>query len=187
MKSEEELIEEILNGELSSFELLLRPYRQGVLNMAVYMTGDVEEAKEVCQESFIKIFKYLRAFKKGKDFKNWLYKTVINCAYDHLNKKKRYGQLIEVQIDTYKPGVMGPEETFIKNELRIKLNNCMQVLSPKEKAVFLLRDKQGLSIEETAEILKSSSISVRANLSRARKKLRIQIERLYPEEIGGDR
>ena len=183
MKSEVELIEEILNGDMSSFELLLRPYRQKVLNMAVYMTGDLEEAKEVCQESFIKIFKYLRAFKKGKDFKNWLYKTVINCSYDHLNKKKRYGQVIEMQLEVCKHDVMGPEESFVRNELRIKLNNCMQVLSPKEKAVFLLRDKQGLSIEETAEILKSSSISIRANLSRARKKLRMQIEKLYPEEI----
>lgn len=187
MKGEEELIENVLKGDLSSFEQLLRPYRQGVLNMAVYMTGDIEEAKEVCQESFIKIFKYLRSFKKGKSFKNWLYKTVINCSYDNLNKKKRYAQLIEEQIDIFKPKVLDPEETFIKDELRIKLNNCMQVLSPKEKAIFLLRDKQGLSIEETASILKSSSISIRANLSRARKKLRIQIEKLYPEEIGGER
>ena len=184
MKSEEELIEEILNGDLSSFELLLRPYRQGVMNMAVYMTGDIEEAKEVCQEAFIKIFKYLRSFKKEKNFKNWLYKTVINCSYDNLNKNKRYVQMVEGQIDGVRHKTMDPEEIFIKDELRSKLNNCMQVLSPKEKAIFLLRDKQGLSIEETASLLKSSSISIRTNLSRARKKLRMQIEKLYPEEIG---
>jgi RNA polymerase sigma-70 factor (ECF subfamily) len=183
MKSEEELIEKILNGDVSNFETLLQPYRQGVLNMAIYMTGDVEEAKEVCQEAFIKIFRYLRSFKKGKNFKNWLYKTVINCSYDNLNKKKRYGQMIEGQMDAFKPRAVDPEETYIQDELRIKLNNCLQVLSPKEKAIFLLRDKQGLSIEETAGILKSSSISIRANLSRARKKLRMQIEKLYPEEI----
>jgi len=183
MKSEEELIEKILKGDLSSFESLVRPYRQGVLNMAVYMTGDIEEAKEVCQDAFIKIFRYLRSFEKGKNFKNWLYKTVINCSYDILNRKKRYGQVIESQIGSFKHDAIDPEEAYIKDELRIKLNNCLQVLSPKEKAIFLLRDKQGFSIEETAGILKSSSISIRANLSRARKKLRMQIEKLYPEEI----
>lgn len=183
MKSEEELIDKILKGDLSSFEPLLRPYRHNILNMAIYMTGDIEEAKEVCQEAFIKIFRYLKSFKKGKNFKNWLYKTVINCSYDNLNKKKRYGQMVERQMDTFEPKAMDPEETFIQDELRIKLNNCLQVLSPKEKVIFLLRDKQGLSVEETAGILNSSSISIRANLSRARKKLRIQIEKLYPEEI----
>ncbi|MBN2244749.1 MAG: RNA polymerase sigma factor [Candidatus Aminicenantes bacterium] len=183
MKNEEELIEKILKGDLSSFEPLVRPYRQGVLNMAVYMTGDIEEAKEVCQESFIKIFRYLKSFKKGKSFKNWLYKTVINCSYDHVNKKRQYGRMVAGQIDAFGPKAIDPEETFIQDELRFKLNKCLQVLSPKERAIFILRDKQGLSIEETASILKSSSISIRANLSRARKKLRTQIEKLYPEEI----
>ena len=182
-EKEEDLIKEALKGENDAFEALLHPYRQGILNMAYHLTGDLEEAKEVCQNAYIKIFKYLGSFKPERSFKNWLYKTVINCSYDSLNKRKRAGQMIESHKDLIMHQEYDPEENYLRKEIRSKLKKCLKVLSPKEMAVFLLRDKEGYSVNETAEILKSSSISVRANLSRARQKLRIQFEKVYPEKI----
>ena len=64
MKNDDDLVGEVLKGDQSSFELLLRPHRQGLLNMAYRMTGNFEEAKEICQESLIKIYKYLYRFEK---------------------------------------------------------------------------------------------------------------------------
>ena len=177
MKKQEELIAEVLEGQNDSFEPLLRPYKQGMLNMAYRMTGNIEEAKEICQDATIKTFKYLGSFKREKSFKNWLFKTVVNCSYDYLNKKSRYNALLAEQKKNFSDDSYNPEKSYSNLELKEKIQNCLRVLSPKEKAVFLLRDAEGFSIIETSQILGSSSNSIRTHLSRARQKLRKEFVR----------
>ena len=180
MKNEDELVEEAAQGDSASFELLLRPYRQGLLNMAFRMTGDLEEAKEICQEALLKVFRYLRKFKKGKSFKNWLYSIATNSAYDFLRRKKRYENVIENQKNSLSTADLDPERQLMNRETKAKIEYCLRNLSPKEKAVFLLRDGEGFSVKEAAEILRCSSMSIRAHLSRARQKIREQFEKIYP-------
>ena len=179
MEKEDQLIARALMGDETAFENLLRPYRQGMLNTAYRMTGNSEEAKEVCQEAVIKVFKYLRSFKRGKSFKNWIYKTLINCAYDDLKRRGRREQVIENQKRQTVKQIHNPEAVFLNMEIKEKIQTFLQVLSPKEKAVFLLRDVDGLSIKEASEVLKSSSVSVRTHLSRARQKIRREFEKKY--------
>ncbi|MCJ7579462.1 MAG: RNA polymerase sigma factor [Candidatus Aminicenantes bacterium] len=185
MKKQEELITEVLEGQNDSFEPLLRPYRQGMLNMAYRLTGNIEEAKEICQEAAIKIFKYLGSFKREKSFKNWLYKTVVNCSYDNLKKKSRYNDLIADQKKSFFDDSYNPEKNYSNTEIGEKIQKCLRVLSPKEKAVFLLRDAEGFSINEASQILGSSSNSIRTHLSRARQKLRDEFLRHDNLENGG--
>ena len=141
MKNEDELVEEALQGDEISFEILLRPYRQGLLNMAYRMTGDLEEAKEICQEALIKVFKYLHRFKKGKSFKNWFYSIVINSAYDFLRRKKRYENIIETQKNFVSRADLNPEEQLMNKETKAKIELCLQNLSPKEKSIFRTRNR----------------------------------------------
>jgi RNA polymerase sigma-70 factor (ECF subfamily) len=183
MTTEDRLIVRALSGDEAAFELLLRPYRQNMLNTAYRMTGNAEEAKEVCQEAAIKIFKYLRSFKRGRSFKNWIYKTVINCAYDNLKKRSRREELIESQKRQTVKQIHNPEREFLNLEINEKVQTFLKVLSPKEKSVFLLRDIDGLTIKETSSVLQSSSISVRTHLSRARKKIKTEFEKRYHETI----
>lgn len=82
MKNEEELIEAALKGDEAAFGLLLYPYRNSMLNLSYRMVGNVEDAKEVCQEAIFKIFRYLNGYKKGKSFKNWMYRIVVNASND---------------------------------------------------------------------------------------------------------
>jgi RNA polymerase sigma-70 factor (ECF subfamily) len=186
MDKEDQLIERALMGDEASFELLLRPYRQGMLNTAYRMTGNSEEAKDICQEAVIKIYKYLRSFKKGKSFKNWIYKTLINCTYDELKRKSRRERLIDSQKRQTVIHKRHPEVEFLDAEIKEKIDTFLQILSPKEKAVFLLRDINGLSIQETTAVLESSSISVRTHLSRARKKIKQEFElRYFDSRRGG--
>jgi len=180
MKNEEELVEEAIEGNEASFELLLRPYRQGLLSMAYRMTGDLEEAKEVCQEAMIKIYKYLHRFKRGKRFKSWIYRITVNSAYDFLRRKKKEEELIEKGKRFAFQTSPDPEEQLLNKESRARIEACLQKLSPKEKAVFLLREGEGFSVEEASEILGCSSLSVRTHLSRARQKIRIQFAKTYP-------
>lgn len=179
MKNEDELVEEVLRGKHGSFELLLRPYSQGFLNMAYRMTGDLEEAKEVCQEAVIKIFRYLSRFKKGRIFRNWAYKITVNSAYDFLRRKRKYEDTVKDQERSAVSLSSGPEKQLLNKELSAEIEACLQNLSPKEKAIFLLRDAEGFSVEETSGILGCSSPSVRTHLSRARQKIRARLEKIY--------
>jgi len=177
MKNEDDLVGEVLKGDQSSFELLLRPHRQGLLNMAYRMTGNFEEAKEICQEALIKIYKYFHRFERGRSFKSWIYKITMNSAYDFLRKKRKAGDIIESQKRHILNVSPDPEKQFLNKEIGSKIESCLRNLSPKEKTIFLLRDGDGFSIEETSRILRCSSLSVRTHLSRARKKIRIQFEK----------
>jgi len=177
MKDEDTLVEEILQGKHSSFELLLQPYRQGFLNMAYRITGDSEEAKEVCQEALLKIFKYLKSFKKGRSFKTWSYKVLVNTSYDYLRNKKKFSRVIESQKAASVYVVPEIEQKIWINQMKEKIQNMLDILSPKEKAVFLLRDSEGLSVKEASLVLGCSQISVRTHLSRARQKIKAHFEK----------
>lgn len=179
MKSEDELVEDVLRGDQRSFELLLHPYRQGLLNMAYRLTGDLEEAKEICQEALIKVYRYLGKFKKGRSFKSWIYKITVNSTYDFLRRKKKYEDLVESQKYSIARTGRDPEEQLLSKEIKAKIETCLQVLSPKENIIFLLRDGEGFSIKEASNILGCSSISVRTHLSRARRKIRTRLGEIY--------
>jgi RNA polymerase sigma-70 factor (ECF subfamily) len=184
MRDEDKLVEDVLQGDHSSFELLLQPYRQGLLNMAYRITGDREEAREVCQDTFLKIFKYLKSYKKGRSFKTWVYKILVNTSYDFLRKRKKYEQMITRQKSEFVLENPNSEQKFYNSEIKEKIQSVLNVLSPKEKAVFLLRDSEGLSVQETAVVLRCSPISVRTHLSRARQKIRGHFEKKYPRRRG---
>jgi RNA polymerase sigma-70 factor (ECF subfamily) len=181
MKNEEELIEEALQGDEEAFELLLYPYRNNMLNLSYRMVGNLEDAKEISQEAIIKIFRYLNGYKKGKSFKNWMYKIVVNASNDFLRKKRKQEDIFAMKKVLAEDLTINPETEFLNKEVREKITYCLEDLSPKEKAVFLLRDSEGLSIKEAAGILGVSSMSVRTHLSRARQKLRIRLEKIFPD------
>ncbi len=181
MKDEDKLVEEVLQGKHSSFELLLQPYRTGLLNMAFRITGDREEAQEVCQDALLKIFKYLKSYKKGRSFKTWSYKILMNTSYDYLKEKKKFKRVIESQKSASVYEVPQIEQKVWKNQMKEKIQNMLDILSPKEKAVFLLRDSEGLSVREASLVLGCSQISVRTHLSRARQKIKTHFEKIHSD------
>jgi len=177
MKDEDTLIEEVLQGNHSSFEPLLQPYRQGFLTMAYRMTGNMEEAKEVCQEALFKMFRYLGSFKKGRSFKTWAYRIVMNTSFDFLREKKKIEKVLEVQKRSFVFENSDAEKRVWNREIREKIQNVLHILTPKEKAVFLLRDGEGLSVWEASKVLGCSQMSIRTHLSRARQKMRGHFEK----------
>ncbi len=184
MRDEDKLVEDVLQGNHSSFELLLQPYRQGLLNMAYRITGDREEAMEVCQDTLLKIFKYLKSYKKGHSFKTWAYKILVNSSYDFLRSKKKYEKIIATQKNVFVLEDWQSEQKISGSEIREKIKSALNKLSPKEKAVFLLRDSEGLSVQEASLVLRCSPMSVRTHLSRARYKIKTHLERKYPKKAG---
>ena len=179
MKDEKKLLDLALEGDQAAFEQLLHPYRQGILNMAYQLSGNLEDAKEICQEALIKVYKYLHRFQYGRSFKNWLFKILTNTAFDFIRKQKRQEQVLTEKKKLGITGGHSPERHFLNQEIREKIDVCLKYLTSKEKTVFLLRDQEGFSIKETALVMGGTSMSVRTHLSRARRKIRQQFEKIY--------
>lgn len=183
MKNEEELIEAALRGDEEAFGLLIYPYRNIMLNLSYRIVGNLEDAKEVCQEAILKIYRYLDGYKKGKSFKNWMYKIVVNASHDFSRKKRKHEDIFAKKRVVVDNLATNPENQYLNKEVGRKITFYLEDLSPLERAVFLLRDAEGLSIKETAGVLGASSVSVRTHLSRARQKLRVRLEKIFPDGI----
>lgn len=180
---EKELVQKTLAGESKAFEELVLPYRQSLLHLAYRMTGNMEEAKDISQETIFRCYRYLHRYDPKREFRNWLFQIAANLARDwhrkrktELNLGKRWEENFYPALNSDPAGageltVSQPSAEKISN-IQIDVNACLEKLSPKERQVFVLRDLEGLSIKETAAVLKTSSISVRVNLSSARRKIR---------------
>lgn len=196
---EKELLDKALAGDGSAFEELVWPYRQSLLHLSFRMTGNKEEAMDITQEALLKSFRYLQRFEPEKNFRNWLFQIAANECRDFLKKvrtEKKYRQQIG---RSSKSSELDPENIKAQSEagfepasalsadLKLDVNKCLQYLSPKEREVFILRDLDGFNIKETASTLGLSAISVRVNLSSARKKIRQTIEgkKVYAPGQGG--
>lgn len=155
--------------------------------MAYRITGDREEAREVCQDAFLKMFKYLKSFKKGRSFKTWSYKILVNTSYDFLKHKKKYMRVIDSQKNASVYELPQVEQKIWRKQMREKIQGVLDILSPKEKAVFLLRDSEGLSVKEASLVLGCSQMSVRTHLSRARQKIKVHFAKNHLKKTGEEK
>jgi RNA polymerase sigma-70 factor (ECF subfamily) len=170
-ETEQELITMVLSGRAEAFEPLVTPYRGPVLALAYRLTRDREEALEVAQEALLKAYRSLRRFDLSRSFRNWLFQIAANEARDRLRKAKRERTAFEDAARRV-PAAEPPEAGLERGEFRSRITRALDALAPREREVFILRDLEELDIRETARALGCSSISVRVNLSSARRKIR---------------
>jgi len=176
-QKENRLVELVLGGRTEAFEPLVTPYRKLLLTMAYRLSRNIEEAKEISQETLLRAFRYLGSFDKKRSFKNWLLQIEMNVWRSLGPKAPDEGTLRQMAVPD---AAENPEESLAGKEAREKLLSCLDGLSPREREVFLLRDIEGRSVKETAEILRTSAISVRVHLSRARDRVRELVKERYP-------
>jgi RNA polymerase sigma-70 factor (ECF subfamily) len=178
-EKENMLVELVLSGQTEAFELLVRPYRSYLTGLSYRLTGDSEESREACQETLLRAFRYLRAFDRRKSFKNWLLGILVNVCRG-LIKAKQKGAWLSRALPAAEPAGPDPARLHQDKEMLLQLKDCLDVLSERERTVFLLRDIEQRSILETAGIIGCSSISVRVHLSSARKKLKDRLKGIGP-------
>ena len=178
-ETEKELVEMVLSGRSEAFEPLVTPYRQPLLAIAYRLTRDWEEAKEVAQEALLRAYKYLGRYDTSRSFRNWLFQIAANEARDRVRNRMREADAVE-EAGRESARSQDPGSGRSSREFRSDLENCLSVLSPRERGVFVLRDLEDLNIKETAGALRISSISVRVHLSAARRKIRDVIVAKYP-------
>jgi len=176
-EKESRLVDLVLSGRTEAFEPLVMPYRRLLLTLAYRLSRNTEDAKEISQETLMRAFRYLGSFDRKRSFKNWLLQIEMNVWRRHGTRTWDAQALRELAArDTTE----GPEEKRAGAETREKLLACLDGLSPREREVFLLRDIEGRSVKETAEVLRISSLSVRVHLSKARGKIRELVKERFP-------
>jgi RNA polymerase sigma-70 factor (ECF subfamily) len=180
-EKEKELIAMILAGETEAFAELIFPYREKILTLAYRLTNNEQDALDIAQETFLRAFRYLRHYNFRYSFRHWLLQIAVNEAKNILRRRYRENKakvnLLEIMRQGKENQPAANSSLKSKPELMTDLESYLKFLTLRERQVLVLRDLEGLSIKETASLLRCSSLSVRVNLSRARNKIRQLMER----------
>ncbi len=183
-----ELVERARKGDAGSFSVLLRRYEGKIFRLAMNITQNREDAEDVLQEAFLKAYEHLDQFQGNSRFYTWIVRIAVNQALMKLRKRRSDRAVsLDEQIDTGEDTVVreiaawdpDPEERFSREELHGILTGAIDELAPIYRTVFTLRDVDGLSTEETAEVLDLTVPAVKSRLLRARLQLRDKLTRFF--------
>jgi RNA polymerase sigma-70 factor, ECF subfamily len=175
-------------GNIDAFEHLVKRYDGMLLSIAQHVTHNREDAQDAVQEAFLKVFRKLSQFRECSQFSTWLFRITVNEALMKLRKQRSNREVSigeDIESDEHRARfelpdwAPDPEELYSGSELRNILRNTLQELSPGLRVVFVLRDVEGLSTEQAAEVLELTPVAVRARLWRARLQLRERLSKYF--------
>jgi RNA polymerase sigma-70 factor (ECF subfamily) len=173
-----ELLAACRNGDSGAFEEVVRGTYRQVYTQALRIVGDRQEAEDVAQEAYLRVFRGLAGFRGDAQFETWLYRIVANAALTHLRRRRRFGELMadpgDEELEPADAG--GAPETVADRDA---LAGAMASLSPALRAVVVLKDVYGLSCQEIGDQLGVSEGAVKVRLHRARRRLK---ELLFPPQ-----
>lgn len=188
---EDKLIELSQQGDLDAFEKLIIDYEKKIYVIAYRFMGNEHDAKDLTQETFIKAFNNIKNFRRESSFSTWICRIANNACIDELRKiKRRPCDSLDEEINLDEGSVSKqvkderptPEEVYETEELNQYLQKMLNELNENFRMVVVLRDIEGYSYEEIAEITNVSLGTVKSRLYRARKELK---ERISSEKKGG--
>lgn len=193
-RSDAELVRLTQEGEREAFRELVERYQRRILSVVTGMLHDREAALEVTQETFVKAFRSVESFKGESSFYTWLYRIAVNLAIDH---KRREWRRPIAEPAGWRGGAGGdssrrreeepldrigdehpssnPFEGAKDSELRVKVREAIDELTPDHRAVILLREVEGLSYEEISRVMECSKGTVMSRLHYARRKLQARL------------
>jgi len=177
---ERAVIDRVLSGETEAFELLVLGSQRKIYNLCLRMTGNPEDANDLTQDSFLKAYQNLASFKGESGFSLWLYRLASNACIDHLRREKRRvkssltvqdesGETVELELPDER---FTPEGELERRQVIESVEAGLLTLTEEHRQILVLREINGLSYEEIADILDISAGTVKSRISRARVILR---------------
>jgi RNA polymerase sigma-70 factor, ECF subfamily len=146
--------------------------------LAMRLVLDEETARDVTQESFIKVWLNFDKYDEGKRFSTWLYRIVSNACMDQWRRNKRRQAMYEASFENYENEFTeSPEEKYVRNESLEMIRELCESLPPRQRLVFMLRDLQQMEMSEVCEITEMDANQVKANLYFARNQMRLKLEK----------
>ena len=188
--SDEALIREAQAGNREAFEVLVHRYDQEVLRLALNLLRKPEDARDIYQEAFLKVYKNLHRFRFECSFYTWLYRIVTNVCLDHLRRRSSRpedqapdpaladGENLSVDFFDRQRELRAeadPERRLMGKEIGSQIDRALQLLSSRERVVFELKHHHGLKLRAIGEMLGTSEDTVKNSLFRATQKLRAQL------------
>jgi RNA polymerase sigma-70 factor (ECF subfamily) len=181
---ESALIRAVQRGDQDAFEQLVRSYDRSVLRLAVNLLRSQEDAQDVYQEAFLRVYKNIHTFRFDCSFHTWLYRIVTNICLDYLRKKKvrkEEATVVETaegpmdRMDGFEESSAhaDPERSLVNRRLSQRIESALAELTPRERMVFELRHYQGLRLRAIGEVLGTSEEAAKNCLFRATQKMRV--------------
>jgi RNA polymerase sigma-70 factor (ECF subfamily) len=186
-----DLVHASKNGDVAAFEQLVKRYDRKLLRIAQSVTHNREDSQDAVQEAFLKAYTHLAAFREDSKFSTWLIRITVNQSLMKLRKHRvtkeesldddfqAEGDVLPREVTDWAPN---PEQLYWASELRDILIKCLEELSPLLRTVFVLRDIEGLTIDQTVEVLNVSETAVKARLWRARLQLREGLTKYFSKQ-----
>ena len=190
MEEDFQLLAKFKKGDQHAFELLVRKYKMAVFNTIYSIIGNAQEADDIAQEVFLKVYTKVGSFKGKSSFSTWLYRVTVNRCVDELRKRNNRIISYETEFDEeeklrLRDILAGKEgnitEGLIKEELEVIVQKAMNSLPEKDRVILTLKEIEGLSYNEISKIMKISLDKVKIWLFRARQKLKEKLAFLYPQ------
>jgi RNA polymerase sigma-70 factor, ECF subfamily len=187
---ERALVVEAQAGSRAAFEELVRRHDRDVLRLALNLMKRPEDARDVYQEAFLKVYRNLHRFRFECSFYTWLYRIVTNVCLDHLRRRQARpeDQAPEVSSAHHEEGItdfferqreyrptLDPERSLIGKEIKARISRAMERLSPRERIVFEMKHYQGLKLRAIGDVLGTTEETVKNSLFRATRKLRNEL------------
>ncbi len=184
--SDNELIIKAQNGDSMAFEELIYRYDKMVLRIAIKFTGDSDDAKDIYQEVFIRVFKALSSFQFKSEFSTWLFRITSNTCisfkrkydktkYVSLNDENNSGDIATIPENSD----LSPDNLAVTSEFGNMIKEALDTLSPNQKMSFLLKHYEGYKIREIAEIMSCKEGTIKKYLFEAVRRLKMKLENSY--------
>jgi RNA polymerase sigma-70 factor, ECF subfamily len=171
--NDEDLVALCQKGERRAFEILLQRYMQKAFRIAYDFTRDADEAKDLSQEAFLRVYTRIKDFNGRSSFYTWLYRIVVNLSLDHHRRRgrERWEPLDETGdvVGPRNPMVdrASPDQEMMAEEASRKIDGALRTMPKNQRTAFLLRNHHGLSIADIARIMHTTEGTVRVHLHRA--------------------
>jgi RNA polymerase sigma-70 factor, ECF subfamily len=186
-----DLVHASKNGDVAAFEQLVKRYDRRLLRIAQHVTHNREDSQDAVQDAFLKAYQNLGKFREDSQFSTWIIRITVNQSLMKVRKQRTIkevsldgdfqadGDIFPFEVADWAPN---PEQRYRASELRNILARTLEALRAPLRAVFVLRDIEGLSIDQTAVILNLSQTAVKARLWRARLQLRELLNQYFSKE-----
>jgi len=194
---EQDLIRLAAEGDLEAFERLVERKRERVFWIACHIVGDRELARDVAQEVFLRLYRVIRRFRSGGPFDAWLHRITTNLSIDLLRRERPHRDTAALEDVPEAAG--GPPsaraggqespagDALRRREIRRIFATLSALLSRKQRLAFVLREIEGLSTGEVADIMETRESTVRNHVLQARRTLQEELRRRYPEYCRPDK
>ena len=177
----EELVQKCASGDDAAFDILVKKYQNKIINIAYGMLQDREDAYDVAQEVFIKLYRKIGSFHGAALLDTWIHRVAVNASLDALRKRGRRVRTMPLEVETDDEQTIelpvaddsaSPEKVALQNERRRMLLAAIGRLDEKYRSVLVLREFEDMDYEQIARVLNISVGTVKSRLNRAREKLR---------------